>query len=104
MPPESYSLSTSPIIVKKTFDAYDAVGGEVWLKREKTYDKTLDMTLQFYRAIGFASYFSKSPQIVVYFMCKAVQLSIKEGVCEHTALAIVQFAAVVINDSNAIAC
>jgi hypothetical protein len=104
IPPESYSLSMSPIIIKKTFDAYDAVDGEVWLKREKTHDKTLDMTLQFYRAIGFASYFSKSPQIVVYFACKAVQLSIKKGVCEHTAIAILQFAGVVITDSNAIAC
>ena len=104
IPPESYSRSMSPIIIKKTFDAYDAVDGEVWLKREKTDDKTLDMTLQFYRAIGFASYFSKSPQIVVYFVCKAVQLSIKKGVCKYTAIAILQFAGVVITDSNAIAC
>ena len=101
MPPESFDC---PTIIKETFDAYDAVGGEVWLMREKTNDKTLDMILQIYMAIGFASYFSKSQLIVVYFICKAVQLTLKKGVCEHTALAIVQFAGVIINDSNAMAC
>ena len=104
MPPESYSLSTSPIIINETFDAYDAVDGEVWLMGEKSGDKTLDMTLQFYRAIGFASFFIKPHHIAIYFACKAVQLSLKKGVCEHTALAIVQFASGVIKDSNAFAC
>ena len=104
MPPESYSLSTSPIIINETFDAYDAVDGEVWLRREKTDDKTLDMTLQIYMAIVFASHFIKPYHIALYFACKAVQLSLKKGVCEHTALAIVQFAAGVIKDSNAVAC
>ena len=104
MPPDSYNLAMASRTIAETLDSYERVDGDEWLKREKTDDKILCITLRFSRAIALASYFCRSYHTVVYFVCRAVQLSLQKGICKHTALSFVQFAGVVTKDGNALSC
>ncbi len=101
--PESYTFTMASKQMTATLNAYEKVG-ENWIKGEKTVDKTLYKTLQFYNAIALASYFCKSHSMVIYFTCKAVQLSLQRGLCEHTASALIQFTSVVTKEDNAALC
>ena len=100
--PDSSTLSTSEII-RETLDMYADVGTK-WLEGEKTNDKTLNTTLQLYRAIALASFFCKSYNMVVYFTCKAVQLTLQRGLCESTPLSLMHFASAAMTDDNAVLC
>ena len=100
--PEWYTLSKSSVMVE-TLKMYEEVGDK-WLEGEKTDDKTLQTTLQFYNVIALASYFCKSYSMVVYFTCKAVQLTLHRGLCEHTIITLLQFTSVVTKDENAVQC
>jgi cytidylate kinase len=101
--PESYTFTMASKQMTATLNAYEKVG-ENFIKGEKTVDKTLYKTLQFYNVIALASYFCKSYSMVIYFTCKAVQLSLQRGLCEHTASALIQFTSVVTKEDNAALC
>ena len=101
--PESSALINSSEMIKDTLNMYKEVGDK-WLEGEKTNDKTLNTTLQLYRAIALASFFCKSYNMVVYFTCKAVQLTLQRGLCEFTLVSIMQFASVTTLDDNAALC
>ena len=100
--PDSSTLSTSEMI-RETLKMYNEIGCK-WLEAEKTDDKTLNTTLQLYRAIALASFFCKHRNMVVYFTCKAVQLTLQRGLCEFTLVSIMQFASVTTLDDNAALC
>ena len=102
--PESFNISAISRMIKETLNMYEKVDVDEWLKREETNDKTLGFILQFYRAIALASYFSRSYYVVAFFVCRAVQLSLRKGICQHTPIALVQFASLIINDENALSC
>lgn len=90
--------------IEETINNYEKVGDK-WLKGERTADKTLNKTLQFYNVIALAAYFCKSHSMLVHFTCKAVQLSLQKGLCcEQTALALIQFTSAVSNEDNAVSC
>eukprot|EP00984_Skeletonema_dohrnii_P035065 scaffold34603_cov158-Skeletonema_dohrnii-CCMP3373.AAC.3 len=101
--PETYTPSLASQKIKGTLSAYEEVGDK-WFQGEETVDKTLHTTLQFYRAITFASFFCKSHSMVVYFSCNAVQLSLQKGICKHTPMSLLQFTAVATNGDNAVLC
>ncbi|KAK1746264.1 hypothetical protein QTG54_002871 [Skeletonema marinoi] len=101
--PVTYTLSESSEMLEETLKMYEEVGDK-WLKGEKTVDKTLQTTLQFYNVIVLASYFCKSYSMVAYFTCKAMQLSLQRGLCDHTPLALIQFTTVLNKDENAMLC
>ena len=100
--PGSSTVNTSEIILT-TLYMYRQVGTK-WLEGEKTDDKTLNTTLQLYRAIALASFYCKSHKTVVYFTCKAVQLTLQRGLCEFSLSALMQFASVTTADDNAVFC
>lgn len=101
--PESYTFAMASRQMIATLNAYEEVGDH-WIKGKKTADKTLYKTLQFYNVIALASYFCKSYSMVIYFTCKAVQLSLQRGLCEHTSSALIQFTSVVTKEDNAALC
>jgi len=101
--PESCTLSKSSEMIAETLNLYEEVGDK-WLKGEKTDDKTLNATLQFYSAIALASYFCKSYSMIVYYTCKAVQLSLHRGLCEHSLITLAQFTSIATTDNNAVMC
>ena len=100
--PDVSTYSTSEIILA-TLYMYREVGTKC-LEGEKTDDKTLNTTLQLYRAIALASFFCKSYNMVVYFTSKAVQLTLQSGVTECTPLSLMQFASAAMTDDNAVRC
>ena len=100
--PESPVLSTSEMI-RETLNMYKEVGTK-WLEGEETGDKTLNTTLQFYRAIALASHFCKSHSTGVYFACKAVQLTLQRGLCKGAPLSLLQLTSAVMTDDNAALC
>ena len=99
---ESSTCSTLEMI-RETLNMYKEVGTQ-WLEGEKADDKTLNTTLQFYKAIALASHFCKSHSVVVYFTCKAVQLTLRKGLCKCTPLTLLQFASTAMTDDNAALC
>eukprot|EP00984_Skeletonema_dohrnii_P012669 scaffold5171_cov139-Skeletonema_dohrnii-CCMP3373.AAC.1 len=48
-----------------------------------------------------AAYFCKPSHVVAYFVCKMVQLSLQNGVCQYTPLALMQLTSIVIRIDNA---
>ena len=100
--PDSSTVTTSEMILT-TLYMYRQVGTQ-WLEGEKTDDKTLNTTLQLYRAIALASFYCKSHKMVVYFTCKAVQLTLQRGLCEFTLSSLMLFASVTTADDNAVFC
>ena len=90
-------------MIKETLNMYREVGTQ-WLEGEKTDDKTLNTTLQLYRALALASYFCKSHSVVVYFTCKAVQLTLRKGLCKCTPLTLLLFTSTSMTDDNAVFC
>ena len=101
--PESSSFIESSEMTRETLKMYEEVGDK-WLEGEITDDKTLNTTLQFYRAIALASYYFKSHSMAVYFTCKAMQLSLRKGLCEYTPITLLQFTSVAITNDNAVLC
>lgn len=100
--PESCTLSSSELIAE-TLRMCEELG-DTWLKEEKSDDKTLNRTLQFYSAIVHASFMCKPYSVVVYYTCKAVQLSLHRGLCEHSLLTLAQFTSIATTDDNAELC
>ena len=101
--PESSALINSSEMIKDTLNMYKEVGDK-WLEGEKVDYKTLNTTLQLYRAIAFASFFCKSLSMRVYFTCKALQLTLQRGLCKCTPLTLLQFSMTAITDENAALC
>ena len=100
--PDSSTVTTSEMI-RETLNMYNEVGDK-WFEGERTHDKTLNTTLQLYRAIALASFFCKHRNMVVYFTCKAVQLTLRKGLCECTPLTLLLFTSTSMTDDNAAFC
>ena len=101
--PDSVTPEAAKTMVEDTLKMYEEVYDDDWLER-KMEDKTLLTTLQFYSSIAYASFYCKSYSMVVYFICKSVQLSLRNGICEHTPLSFLQFTGNETNDDDAVLC
>ena len=101
--PDLVAFDAVKTMAKDTLTMYQAVVNDDWLER-KMEDETFHTKLQFYNSIAFSSFFCKSYSLLVYFTCKAVQLSLQKGICEHTPLSLLQFTGVVANNDNAVLC
>ena len=102
IPEKTLGIDQSKQMIVETLKMYEEVGDK-WLRQE-TGDKTLNTTLQFYSAIAFVSYLCKSYSMVVYYTCKAVQLSLHRGLCEHSLINLVQFTSIATTEDNAEPC
>ncbi|KAK1741510.1 putative AAA ATPase [Skeletonema marinoi] len=101
--PDLVAFDDVKTIAKDTLTMYEEVDDDDWLER-KMEDETFHTKLQFYTSIAYSSFFCKSYSLLVYFTCKAVQLSLQKGICEHTPLSLLQFTGVVANNDNAVLC
>ena len=101
--PESVAPEAAKTMVEDTLKMYEEAYDDDWLER-KMEGNTLRTLIKIYNVMAFSSYFCKSYSMVVYFTCKAVQLSLRNGICEHTPLSFLQFTGVVTKDDNAVLC
>lgn len=101
--PESVTPETVAAMIPETLRMYDEVYGDDWLGK-KMEDMTLRNVVKFYSSMATSAFFCKPPHIVAYFVCKVVQLSLQNGVCQHTPLAFLQLSNIIIQDGNNTAC
>ena len=98
--PETVTTEMVGDMIPETLSMYSEVYGDDWLEK-KMEDVTLCSILEFYSAIATAAYFCKPSHVVAYFVCKMVQMSLRNGVCQHTPLALMQLTSIVIRFNNA---
>ena len=98
--PDTVSVEMVRSMVPETLSMYSEVYSDDWLGR-KMEDTKLCNIVKFYSVIATAAYFCKPSHIIGYFVCKMVQISLQNGVCEHTPLALMQLSTMAIGMNNA---
>jgi len=66
----------------------------------KEMDETLSISLKFYSLMATVAFFTK-PQIFAFLACRMVQLTMKHGVCKHSIMGFVQYAAMLCVNNTA---
>lgn len=97
--PEVVTLETVGAMIPETLHMYAEVYGDDWLEK-KMEDTTLCDIIKFYSSMATAAFFCKPPHMVAYFVCKTVQLSLRNGVCPHAPLAFMHLSSIVIRLDN----
>ena len=87
-------------MVAETLAIYKAVYNDEWLKK-RLEDENICTITKFYNASVIAGHLCKSRHILIHHVCKAAQLSLKNGACQYTPLALVQFTDLAVKDDNA---
>ena len=90
-------------MIPETLRKYDEVYGDEWLEKQME-DYTLRYVVRFYGQMITSAFFFKVPHHVAHFACKAVQLSLQNGVCEYTPLSMLQLSNVLIRSGNNVHC
>ncbi len=86
-------------MIPETLRKYDEVYGDEWLE-QKLEDYTLRYVVRFYGQMITSAFFFKVAHIVSYYVCKAVQLSLQNGVCEYTPLSMLQLSNALTRSGN----
>jgi hypothetical protein len=104
--PESVEPDTVKTEIAETISMYNQVceDDNGWLKREVD-DSKERIVDKFYGTIATACFFSNRKKMLAYFACKGFQLSLRNGVCQHTPSNGIVFAHVAfatMKDQNAV--
>ena len=94
--PDAVTVETVGGMLPETLSMYSKVYGDDWLGR-KMEDTNLCSIAKFYSVISTAAYFCQPAHMVAYFTCKLVQISLQNGICEHTPLALMQLSSIAFN-------
>ncbi len=97
--PEAVTPERVGSMVPETLNMYTEVYGDDLLGKKK--DDSLCYVMKFYNIMATAAHFFKPSHIVVYIICKMVQMSLRHGVCQETPLAMMQLSSFVIRFDNA---
>jgi hypothetical protein len=87
--PDSVTPEAAKTMGKDTLTIYEDVYDDDWLER-KMEDENLRTIVKFYGAIVFLAHFCRSRYTAIYFICKAVQLSLRNGACKYTPHSLLQ--------------
>ena len=98
--PDTVTVEMVGGMIPETLSMYSNVYSDDWLGR-KMEDEKLCNIIKFYSIISTAAYFCKPSHMIGYFVCKMVQISLQNGVCEHTPLALMQLSTMAIGMNNA---
>ncbi len=103
--PDAVEPGIAKTMVEDTLTMYEKVDHTFWQKKN-IEDNALRSTLQFYSSIIYSSYACKPITMAVYFTCKAVQLCLRKGICDHTTMSLLQFTRVMnmASDDNPVMC
>ena len=94
--PDAVTVEMVRGMIAETLSVYSGVYGTDWHGR-KMVDTKFCNIVKFYSAIVTAAYFCKPSHTVGYYICKVVQMSLRNGVCEYTPLALVQLSTIAFN-------
>ena len=101
--PESIDPESVKAMVPETLKEYNDIYGDEWLGR-KVEDSKLHSIVGLYTQMTTCAFLFKAPHIVAYFVCKGVQISLRNGVCEHTPLAFIHLSNVLTRSGKHTAC
>lgn len=89
-------------MVAETLSLYKEVyNEEEWIHKMLEDEKIRTIT-KIYNLFVTACFLCKQEHIMIYHMCRAAQLSLQNGACEYTPIALIHFAGYcVIMDENA---
>ena len=104
--PDSVEPDTVNTEIAETISMYNQVceDDNGWLKREVD-DSKERIVDKFYLNFATACFFSNRKKMLAYFACKGFQLSLRNGVCQHTpsnAIAFAHVAFATMKDQNAV--
>lgn len=98
--PDSVTPEAATTVIDETLKMYEEVYNDDWLER-KMEDETLRIVVKFYSAIIFLAFLCRSRYTAIFLICKAVQLSLRNGACVYTPLSLLQLIGFAIEDKNA---
>jgi hypothetical protein len=87
-------------MVAETLAMYEEVYDDEWVKK-RLEDESICTLAKFYNACVIAGHLCTSAHISIHHICKAAQLSLKNGACQYTPLALVHFAGFAMKDEDA---
>lgn len=104
--PDSVEPERVKTEIAETINMYNQVceDDNGWLKREVD-DSKERIVDKFYLNFATACFFSNRKKMLAYFACKGFQLSLRNGVCQHTpsnAIAFAHVAFATMKDQNAV--
>lgn len=88
--PSSVTPEAASTTLQETLTMYEEIYGDEWIKN-RLEDKKIQIIAKIYNLFVIACFLCKERHIHAYHMCKAVQLSLQNGVCHHTPLALIHF-------------
>mmetsp|Transcript_23122 Transcript_23122/g.33019 ORF Transcript_23122/g.33019 Transcript_23122/m.33019 type:complete len:804 (-) Transcript_23122:247-2658(-) len=97
--PDTVTVEMVGGMIPETLSMYSEVYGDDWLGKQME-NTNLCSIVKLYSTIATAAFFCK-PHMVGYFVCKMVQMSLRNGVCQHTPLALMQLSTMAIQINNA---
>ena len=99
--PDNVTLEMVGDIIQETLSMYSEVYSDDWLER-KMDDTNLRNIVKFYSIFTTAAYFCKQSYAYApsYFLCRMVQISLRNGVCGYTPLALMKLSLIVFNNSK----
>ncbi len=87
----SVTPEAASTMLAETLTMYEEVYDDEWIKK-RLEDKKIRTIAKIYNTFVIACFLCKERHIVAYHMCRAVQLSLQNGACRYTPLALIHFA------------
>ncbi len=99
--PDTFTVSMVGDIIQETLSMYSEVYSDDWLER-KMEDTNLRSINKFYFILTATALFCKQSfaHAGSYFACKLVQISLRNGICEHTPLAVMRLSLIAFNNAK----
>ena len=86
-------------IIPETLSMYSEICGDDWLGT-KMEDTKLCNIVKFYSVIATAAYFCKPPHMPAFYVCRMVQISLRNGICDYTPIAFMKLSLNAFNNAK----
>ena len=97
--PESVSHEAIQTMIAETLKMYHSVYDDDWLKT-KMEDKNLQSVIKIFVPMYVLATFCQPDLMAHYFICKAVQLSLQNGLCRYTPISFLNFSSIINRDGS----
>ena len=88
--PSSVTPEAASTTLAETLTMYEEIYGDEWINN-RLEDEKIRTIAKIYNMFVIACFLCKERHILAYHMCRAVQLSLQNGACQYTPLALIHF-------------
>jgi hypothetical protein len=96
--PDPVTPETSAAMITETLNMFEEVYDDEWVKTKM--EESLCCIPQFYCEMTLAAYFFKPRTNVNWIVCKAVQLCLRNGMCNYAPLSLLNFTVLALKHDN----